>query len=514
MIEDTYSLTRVSPYRYLVWLWGHDRFIEEAMVFQNGGTESKTLEFFVFCNQSQHANEVVHLSLTESQSPNIQLFNISDIQELEAEVHQDKQADTVSDLLFNDTEFHSMATESSGSYSASESTGTADSLSTTQSTFLETTEPPEMNIRPLTFPWNRITDHSQCKDLFEDMKDYMYGQNDAVTFYLRYNSFVNRINEQNYQVFLSAIDTIYANSTYSEFSIKSHNICVEMREKTENISNILFKTMTLGVNISKTDSFDEAYHFGLQLLSLHRDRLQYDPNNFKTMEDTYDSACGWLYRYGSDSLVNGRIAMRDFDDALDHKEAALRQFRKIQSSFASIFESVYSVGEPAILKMVDFLNQNCTKLELATYIDTPVFTNTINYLTNALNDFSDAVKDYQEEMIRGREKMTAAYQVLAELKLPILNSYTIYQLTFMQAALLVNGIDIHDMAGGLDIEDHFHENMTTLITDTYQKLMDPVEQLEEGLAQPLTDILVQFQNIASGLLEYQASAKMNTVFFM
>ena len=65
-----------------------------------------------------------------------------------------------------------------------------------------------------------------------------------------------------------------------------------------------------------------------------------------------------------------------------------------------------------------------------------------------------------------------------------------------------------------NIENKMEDAMYALVAETYQRLITPIGEMENTVADPVDDLLSQIGKLDESLNDYKESTKMNTEFFM
>ena len=164
--------------------------------------------------------------------------------------------------------------------------------------------------------------------------------------------------------------------------------------------------------------------------------------------------------------------------------------------------------QPTVKLGSDYVSGNITKVELAEAFAAAHFTKAIQDLADCNADLVDTAKDFTNAILKGRDRLVSMYDELFDLKLPILNRFTVNQLELVKQAEILNDSRMENIVDSLQYD--IEENLIELIKETYNRLMNPTEAFTE----PVEDLIEKIENFVEDLKEYKASTKMNTEFFM
>ena len=102
-----------------------------------------------------------------------------------------------------------------------------------------------------------------------------------------------------------------------------------------------------------------------------------------------------------------------------------RQFNNLNNYFLLLYSDVLNKIEPTIRLGKEYMEKNITKVKLAEEFLTPYFTKAVQDVADIIADITDVTKDYNQEIVKGQEKLTQAYEQLFDLKLPVINDYSV-----------------------------------------------------------------------------------------
>ena len=354
--------------------------------------------------------------------------------------------------------------------------------------------------------WANVKHKNECESTFAEMKDLASGLYDDIESDLRYVR--TRLIQDKYVLYRQIINGIFANSTFNLSSVELHRECLDIEGNMTYLDDLFIDITELGANLSLATTYHEAYQYAVQIPPLYRKRIQYDETQLYNTYNDARRACSWLESYGEETRQEGNKHMRDFGIIRDFKDTAVRKLNKMTKLFNRIYVEVTHKIEPIVKLGEEYLNKTITKLMLAEKLDTAFFTKAVQDLEDIYEDLVDINKDYSEDMIKGKNKVVALYNKLVNLKLPILNESSIYDLELVKSAGLINDKHMQELVDSLNMD--INVKLSELITETYKRLMDPLD----GMTEPVNELIGDVDNLAESLKEYKTSTKMNTEFFM
>ena len=353
--------------------------------------------------------------------------------------------------------------------------------------------------------WNNVNHISECDPAFKELVErYQWLENPL--------DWLKRDFTTSFDKYHKNIEALHENSTFNATSIEPHVKCSELDVETSDIGQLFMTILELAVNITKSETLPEAYNYALQIQPLYKKRITYNNELLEKLDQNVLKTCNWLREYGEDTAKERQKVDRDYGNAKDQKDAAFRQFKSLTDLFNKLYKEVIHKINPAVDMATQYVSGNGTKMALSAKFETPFFTKAEEDLSDINKDLVGVIKDYTEEMTIGFDKMKKAYQGLFKPKLPVVNTYNVHQLALVQSASQVNDTLMQDLINSL--ESNMEENINTVITETYQRVMKPVQALDKTIADPVDDILSQIAALREALKIYKESTQMNTVFFM
>ena len=352
--------------------------------------------------------------------------------------------------------------------------------------------------------WNNVDDISECRPAFDDLMERYGFFKDILEWMKRSREDMDR-----YQ---NNLNLIFENSTINISSLESHRKCREHLDEYADIVELFVTILELADNLTKSETLEEAYSYAVQIPPFYKRRIKYETDYFEEFDTNLREACDWLRKSGQEMRVDGGRVGREFGNAKDQKDTALRHFATLTELFNKLYKEIVDKIDPTTSTAKEYMNGSVEKTELCQEFETPVFTKAIEDLSDTNRDLVEILKDYVEEMTIGLGKMKKAYNNLFGLELPVLNSYNIYQLELVQRAAEINDTLLQNVMN--NVENNTEDTMNDLVTETYQRLIAPIEEMENTLTDPVDDILSHIGELDEALKDYKESSKMNTEFFM
>ena len=356
------------------------------------------------------------------------------------------------------------------------------------------------------YPWATINDVSQCSPTFAELVDLMNSIYDDIDNDLRIVR--RKLIQDQFAKYRQAVADAFQNTTANLSSIAPHVGCLDLEEELTVMDDLFILITELGANITHAQSFDQAYGYAIQIPPLYKLRKQYDETQFNDIESNAATKCGWLRNYGRETNEAGTKALHGLEKVTDEKESALRQFGSLTKLFNKLHHEVLHKIQPTVQLGYDYVSGKITKVELAEAFVAAHFTKAIQDLADCNADLVDIAKDFTNAILKGRDRLVFVYDELFDLKLPVLNAFTVNLLGLVKQAKVLNDSRIENIVDRLQFD--IEENLIELIRETYNRLMNPTAAFTE----PVKDLIGKIENFVEDLKEYKASTKMNIEFFM
>ena len=352
--------------------------------------------------------------------------------------------------------------------------------------------------------WNNVNDVNECRPAFDDLVEKYR--------WFEYALDWMKSSGENIKTYENNLKTVFENTTIDISSIESHRKCKELTDESGNILELFTIIIELATNLTKSETLKEAYSHAVQIPPFYKRRIKYDVDYLEELDTNVREECDWLRELGEETREDGGRVGREFGNAKDQKEAALRQFNTLTDLFNKLYKEIVDKINPTTSTAKDYINGSVEKTALCQEFETPLFKKAIEDLSDINRDLVEVLKDYIEEMTVGLGKMRRAYTGLFKLKLPVMNGYNIHQIQLVQRAAEMNDTLLQAVVS--DIENNVEDAMYALVAETYEKLITPIGEMENTVADPVDDLLSQIRKLDESLNDYKESTKMNTEFFM
>ena len=194
-------------------------------------------------------------------------------------------------------------------------------------------------------------------------------------------------------------------------------------------------------------------------------------------------------------------------------DSTLRQYDEISESFTALLEEFDDEIIPVVNLGNDYILDQLTKLAMAPQFVKSSFFESTDEMTKIIEDIVDDMEDYADELTKGRDRLMGMYQKLFALKLPVISKYNVHQLGIVQKVMETDDDDqLKHIVDSL--EDNMDEGIAKLVGKIYQRLLNPIQDLEESLVLLAYVFLEHLTKFMENMWEYMESTKMTTEFFM
>ncbi len=241
-----------------------------------------------------------------------------------------------------------------------------------------------------------------------------------------------------YKNYHEKVSQVYENSTVDPNDIEEHVNCISHEKEINDTLHIMTDILQLGVNMTKTDSYDEAYNFGLQIAPLYHKVSMITEEELEDISDEIYEACGWLGELSRETREEGRRAVGGFGRVKDEKDAALRDFNSMSNLMDKLLRGVNGTISSTLQFASDYLQGSISKMELSNRLEDPDYIAALDDVQDCGLEFADLAKDYVESMLLSRDRMRGVFDRLFQLKLPVINSYSVQQLEIVTKSLEIN----------------------------------------------------------------------------
>ena len=365
------------------------------------------------------------------------------------------------------------------------------------------------------YPWFDVRDTSKCSYTLNQVKDFI--ENPSKSFFVDIDTDVAELEYQYFsskmEYYLDITGYVFENSTMNEDIAHAHVTCVEAEPEVDPLETLCIKMVKLMSNIRKSSSYNEAYNYAKQLTPLFNQiRTNYDEKQILNLYQKVDDACQWFDSYKEDLEKEGLEAIEELELLKLRTDSTLRQYEEISESFTALLEEFAEEIIPVVNLGEDYILDQLTKLTMARQFVKSSFYESTDEMTKIIEDIADHMKDYADELTKGKDRLVGMYQKLFALKLPVINKYNVHQLGIVQKALETDDDQLKHIVDSL--EDNMDEGITKLVEEIYQRLLNPIQDLEESLVLPAYVFLEHLTKLMENMWEYMESTKMTTEFFM
>ena len=355
------------------------------------------------------------------------------------------------------------------------------------------------------FTWRSVNELEQCGAEFTKLKQSRYLDYPSIS--VKYT--ISRLNGYH-----DRIKELYSNTSIDVDTVEEHRECSDALNKTMEIADVYQKIAELALNVTKSDTFTEAYSYVIQIGPLYKmTKVSFTRETLSVIDSNVENNCNWMRNIIYNKFNYESIALgEEFEKLEELTRSTHRLFKAIIPLFNSLNNELGHKIATFTGKGQDYLNQKINKSQLSQEFASTLF---LKYRENAADfthDLEQVIKEYEEELILGMEKLKEIYTKRLGFSLPVINNYNVYQLNLVRNATQINDTTLQNITEGL--QNNLEGNLVALITETYKRLEQPFTEMKTNLLDPVDDILEQINDLDELLTEYKMSTKMNTHFFM
>ena len=309
------------------------------------------------------------------------------------------------------------------------------------------------------------------------------------------------------------VEELYLNTSITVSELEAHRKCSSALDETMEVLEVYQIIAELALNMTKSDTFSEAYSYASQIPPLlQMTKLSFTDEKLRDIDRNVSQECDWLH--------NIHYTIRDEYDELREEFENLEELTSntdhLFKSMAPLFNNLNNELKHKITiftgKAQDYLEQRITKSKLSHKFASTLFLKYRENVADLTHDLEEIIHEYKKEMTIGMEELRDRYRKLFELSLPVINYYNVYQLNLVKKATEINDTILQNITNGL--KNNLEENMMALIRETYTRLIQPFTEMKTRLLDPVDDMLEQIDDLSELFMEYKMSTKMNTNFFM
>ena len=353
-----------------------------------------------------------------------------------------------------------------------------------------------------TFSWNEEVEHPfECERRFKEFKEFM-SEN------AKPEVFENKITRIIYPQYQNNINELSANAHsdfYSDFRL---NDCFNNKDQMIALDNLYFNMLQLGKSISESSSYDEAYNYAKEMLSLYKEKEQYAGNEF----DLYDKFMGPCRQVGNGALVYGQEIAKinvQFEKIVDQRNIALAQFNSVVNQLNHI-EFILLDLNKTMEECDRYFDpmENMTKQELFHAFNGPTFRSNFDDLQYFARFLKVAIKNYVHHMNRIKEGIINIFKNIFALEFPTLHGYNIHNLKIVRNTFEIYETEAMLIAEGLNA--NIRTSMPRLWNLTINRLIDPIENID--IFEDIDDISFKLKAFVKDLTDYDKSLEVSSAF--
>ena len=169
-----------------------------------------------------------------------------------------------------------------------------------------------------------------------------------------------------------------------------------------------------------------------------------------------------------------------------------------------------TVSHSDIAILQRYLSGHLTKMELGKKLKSMEGSGDVLY--HLKEDLLTLITEYSTKMTLAKDSLVQLYELYLNFDFPIINGQNVYELNLVERAAAINDPGMQEIVDNL--ESDVVQYLPELITQSYNGLIESMEQVTYGLIKPIEDVLGQLDELRNDLEIYQTSTRMDTDFFM
>ena len=191
-------------------------------------------------------------------------------------------------------------------------------------------------------------------------------------------------------------------------------------------------------------------------------------------------------------------------------DVVVTSLNKIRNAYSSLQRYYVTVSHSDIAILQRYLSGHLTKMELGKKLKSMEESGDVLY--HLKEDLLTLITEYSTKMTLAKDSLVQLYEVYLNFDFPIINGQNVYELELVERAAAINDSGMQEIVDNL--ESDVVQYLPELITQSYNGLIESMEQVTYGLIKPIEDVLGQLDELRNDLEIYQTSTRMDTDFFM
>ena len=323
------------------------------------------------------------------------------------------------------------------------------------------------------------------------------------TWITRLDDYVSLLTPARYQRYLENVNELFSNTSYNLRSNLNFTQCSRNKDQMIYIEHLYFNFLLIGDNISRVSSYDEAYNYAKQMLTLFT-QMQPFRDEEKELHEKLKKPCDWLRNEYKPNLEK-------FRKCRDQRNTVLTKFKSISYNFLQLNSSFLDLL-PTLEKTRLYLKNNATKFDLAKSFENRLFRKYIQDFSYHAKELETSIQNYLSEMNTFSDQIKLAYKELFTIRYPIINSHNVYQLKLISGAQSINDNLIMIIVESL--KENMETNILKLWDLIFERLTINMIRIKSAVVLSADDIITEVNEFTSDLRKYKESLKVETDFLM
>ena len=313
------------------------------------------------------------------------------------------------------------------------------------------------------------------------------------------------LTEARYARYLNNVKELFTNASFNLSSNSNFTQCSKNKDQMIYLENLYLNFLLIGYNISKVDllSYNEAQNYGQQMLSLFRE-MQPFRNKEQSLHDKLKKPCDWLWNLSKPKF-------QKFKPLINQINTVLSKYKSISHNFIQLNGSLCNIL-PTIEKATMHLEKHVTKLDLAKSFENSLFRKTVQDFIYYAKELEASMQFYLSEMDTFSDQIKLAYEELLAQKLPVINSYNVYQLKLVTAA--TDTKDEMMISVVQSLKENYEDNILKLWNIIFERLTSHIGLLKSSVFQQADGFSTKVNVFSADLRNYKDSLQVGTDFLM